>query len=177
MLDIENQKYNRVAMALHWLMAALIIFNIASMKFTDFMPREWKSFLRYQHQAVGVILLALIVWRIVWRFTHKVPPLPSDMSPMQVLASRVMHWSLYALMVVVPFTGLMRELTRGRGVGVWLFTIPTPFLDNRELSRTYFGGPHNLLGNVIMFLVAAHILAALYHQFVRRDQLINRMAV
>jgi superoxide oxidase len=175
MRDIDNQKYGRVALALHWLMAGLIIFNIASAKFTEDLTREVRSQWLYQHKAIGTILLGLIIWRLIWRLTHEVPPLPSGTTKINLLLAHAGHWTLYGLMIFVPLTGFVKELLRGRDIGLWIFTLPSPFTSEIATSK-YLGSLHDVSGNIIMFLVAGHVLMALYHQYFLRDNLINRIA-
>ena len=174
MSDIENQKYSGVAMALHWLMAILIIFNLASAKLTEGLSRDIRGLLMYQHRALGVVLLALILWRLYWRLTHKVPPLPAHTTPLSALAAHAAHWTLYATMVILPVTGIMGELTRGRSLGLWVVNIASPFAGDAAMGKL-FRQTHGLIGNVMIALVTIHILAALYHQFVKRDHLIARL--
>ena len=174
MRDIDHQKYGWVALSLHWLMAALIIFNIAAVKLTEDMSRESRQFWSYQHKAVGTLVLILIIWRLIWRLTHDVPPLPADTSKLNIFLAHAGHWTLYGLMVFVPLTGFLKELVRGRAIGLWLFDLQSPFANDVATSRL-FGSVHDLAGNITMFLVAGHIIAALYHQYYLKDRLINRM--
>jgi len=174
MRDIDNQKYGLVALSLHWLMAALIIFNIASAKLTEDLTRETRGLWMYQHKAVGTLILALIIWRLIWRLTHDVPPLPANSSNLAVFLAHAGHWTLYGLMVFVPLTGFVKELLRGRDIGLWLFNLPSPFTSDVVTSKL-FGDMHDISGNITMILVAGHIIAALGHHYYLRDKLINRM--
>ncbi len=174
MRDIENQKYSSVAMFLHWLMALMIIANIAIVKYMQTLPRADRSSYFYLHEAIGTTVLALIVWRLYWRLTHKPPVLPASTTGLAALAAHAGHWSLYAMMVLVPLTGFLQVTLRGRPIGMWLFTIPSPFTANADLAKT-FSGFHDTLGNLLIFIVAGHIVFALLHQFYKRDKLISRM--
>jgi len=174
MRDIDSQKYGHVALFLHWLMAALIIFNIAAAKLTEDLSRETRGVWMYQHKAVGTLILGLIIWRLIWRLTHDVPPLPATTSRLNVFLAHAGHWTLYGLMIFVPLTGFVKELVRGRDIGLWLFDLQSPFTSDVATAKI-FGSLHDLAGNITMFLVAGHIIMAIVHQYYLRDKLINRM--
>ena len=174
LLDIDGQKYGSVAAALHWIMAALVIALIALGKLVDVFPKSYEPFIVETHKAVGVIVLLLALFRLTWRLTHRVPPLPSGTPFWQVFAAHGAHWTFYALMLILPVSGIAWQFLRGRGNDFWLFAINSPFVDDRAAAKLY-SQTHRLLGDVILILVIVHIAAALYHQFFRRDGLIFRM--
>ena len=64
MRDIENQKYSGMAMFLHWVVALMIIANIAIIKYMQTLPRAEKGPFYYQHEAIGTTVLILILWRL-----------------------------------------------------------------------------------------------------------------
>lgn len=174
MQDFEGQKYSTVAKALHWIMAALIIANIGIAKYMENLPREQRSGWLYQHKAIGTLVLLLIIWRLYWRFTHKPPALDASTPPLMAFAAHAAHWTLYAMMVLVPLSGFLQNALRGRDVGMWIVTIPAFLGENRDVAKI-FSSTHDIVGNLMMLLVIFHIVAALYHQFFKRDGLINRM--
>lgn len=95
-----TQRYTRVAVALHWAIAALILYNLLSGLGRGFLPRGFFAF----HISSGLTILALTVVRIVWRLTHKPPPLLPMQGWERWLAHGV-HFLLYAAMLFVPWTG------------------------------------------------------------------------
>ncbi len=174
MQDIENQKYSGMAMALHWLMALMIIGNIAIVKYMHTLPRDARGAYYYQHEAIGTTVLVLILWRLYWRLTHRPPALPASTTGVAALAAHAGHWTLYGMMVLVPMTGFLQVSLAGRPIGMWLFSITSPFTPDAALAKS-FNGFHDILGNLLMFLVAGHILFALMHHFYKRDGLLSRM--
>ena len=174
MRDIDTQKYGRVALFLHWLMAGLIIFNIGAAKLTEDLSRETRGQWMYQHKAVGTLILGLIIWRLIWRLTHDVPPLPHNISKLNRVLAHAGHWTLYGVMIFVPLTGFLKELVRGRDIGLWLFDLQSPFSSDIATAKI-FGSLHDLTGNITMFLVAGPIIMVLFHQYYLRDKLTNRM--
>lgn len=96
----QTQRYTRVAIALHWAIAALILYNLLSGLGRGFLPRGFFQF----HVSSGLTILALTLVRIVWRLTHKPPPKLPMHGWERRLASTV-HFLLYAAMLFVPWTG------------------------------------------------------------------------
>jgi len=174
MIEIKNQKYDSVSAILHWIVAFAVIGLIAAGKLVDVFPKSYEPLLVENHKAIGVLVFGLVLFRLAWRLTHKVPPLPADTSFVQKLAAHASHWTLYALMVLLPVSGITWQLLRGRGLDFWFFVIKSPFADDRAAARLY-STAHRFLGDVILVLVIAHVAAALYHQFFKRDGLIERI--
>ena len=168
------EKYTPTAIALHWIVAVIVIGMIVGAKLVDVLPKDFEPFLVGPHKAFGIIVFLLVGLRLFWRLTHKPPPLPPGTGPVQAFAAHAAHWSLYSLMVVLPISGIAWQFLRGRGIDFWLFAINSPFVDDRAAARPY-SSLHRFLGDVILVLVIVHILAALYHQFFKSDGLMSRM--
>jgi cytochrome b561 len=94
-------RYTNVAILLHWAIAAMILFNLATGLFSDSMPRGIMAI----HISSGITILVLSLVRIAWRLTHKPPPYPSDMKQWERSLSHVVHFCLYAAMLLLPFSG------------------------------------------------------------------------
>ncbi len=170
------QKFSTVAIVLHWAVAALIVFAVASGLVTGYAKDvDLTRASLVAHQSFGLIVFTLIVVRIVWRLTHAAPPLPPAMTLPQNWAATVTHVSLYLLAVILPLTGYTGLAARGRVISFFgVFELPQGEFRDFDLAREaqFF---HESLQYVLYALVAAHIVAALYHQFVIRDGLMARM--
>lgn len=101
----SGERYTRVAVLLHWAIAAFIIFNLL----TGFFMEGWKPPLRFiglmLHVSTGFTVLLLTVVRIVWRLTHEPPAYPAGMKPWERHTAHLAHFVLYAAMVLMPVTG------------------------------------------------------------------------
>lgn len=152
------QRYDRVAVTLHWAVALLVIAQFATGWIWDVFERgsEPRMWLFRAHIAMGSTILALALVRIGWRLTHRAPALPAMAAPLK-LASRLTHVLLYAAIVVQPVLGLLAITAFGKSLGRW----PRDF--------------HMVLVWAIFALVALHVAAALWHHFIRRDGLLLRM--
>lgn len=151
--------YSRVQIGLHWVIALLILFQLL---FHDGMEAAWEAFQKGMpiegnsaqiHASVGALVLVLAVIRIIIRLRRGAPDLPPDGNPLQDLAAKATHIALYALLVLVPLSGMAAW---GGGI------VPA-------------AGVHGLLFTGLFFLVLLHLVAALYHQYYLKDGLIRRM--
>jgi len=100
-----SERYTRVAIALHWAIAAFIIFNLLSGLITDALPLSFRIVVLALHVSSGLTVLALTVLRIAWRLMNEPPPYPVDMKPWERHTAHVAHFLLYAAMVLMPLSG------------------------------------------------------------------------
>ena len=179
-------RYDAVAMSLHWVMALLILLDFAlAMSFSRFDPGDalYLPSAYDLHMAVGMCVLILSVARVIWRLTHRRPPLPDMAMPLRWLA-RASHFLLYAFMVVAPVSGWLVLSLRHKATSVFgLFRWAWPSIPaiahmarpERVFWHDEFLPLHIRISYVGMVLVALHVTAALYHHFGRRDEVLVRM--
>ncbi|WP_347555353.1 cytochrome b [Robbsia sp. KACC 23696] len=171
------RKYSGTAMALHWLIALLIIGGFAlGWVMTDipgFTPAKLKYF--SWHKWIGVTALVLIIIRLAYRATHTPPALPAGMGRLSAVAAHGVHHFLYLLMVCVPLSGYLYSSIAGIQV-VYLGLVPLPTLvgPHPEL-RHLFRNIHVYLDWTLFAVVILHFLAVLKHQLLDRDRLLSRM--
>ncbi|TYC55703.1 cytochrome b [Rhodobacterales bacterium] len=153
--------YSPFHILLHWVIAALILFQlIFGESIKDFgralrdggTAGTMTAIMGNAHIWVGVSILVLTLLRLVVRGLHGVPA-PAPSSRVQELAARAVHVLLYLLMIVVPITGLL----------AWFGGLHTA------------GEIHELGKPAFIILIGLHIAGALYHQFALKDHLIRRM--
>lgn len=100
-----STRYGRVAAALHWLIALFILFNLGLGWFMEGFAPPWKMIVLPLHISGGITVLALSVLRILWRLTHQPPPHVPPLRPSEAHAAHIVHFLLYAAMVLMPLTG------------------------------------------------------------------------
>ena len=179
-------RYGNVAMTLHWLIAIAIILNICLGLYMSDLPRgDPNLFAIVQfHKSVGLTVLALSLARVVWRLVNPVPPLPDTMSPALRVFAHATHFLLYCLIFLIPLSGWAMVSASPLGlptVYFGLFQWPhIPFL--AELPRAQkiplrheFGRFHEWFAWSAIILIPIHVLGALYHQFIRGDDVLKRM--
>jgi cytochrome b561 len=176
MLNNSAQGWGLVARNLHWLMAALILFQAVLGKYAhELAISPQKLSLLVWHKSIGITLLFLVLIRLVWALSNRRPESPSDTQRWQQLAARISHGALYTLMIAVPVSGWL--FNSAKNVPFRLFrTIPWPSLmDANEELAPALGEIHENLVIALFILVGIHASAALWHHFVRHDEVLRRM--
>ncbi len=179
-------KYSRVAVVLHWLIAALIGANIVLALGSDYVPDAYVRPMIDLHKSFGITVLCLFILRLLWRLTHRPPPLPANYAPWERRAAHAAHWALYALILAIPCTGWIHDSAWAAAASHPMrlyWTIPwfrLPFIlaldpATKETVHHLFGRIHTLLGYALYAVLAAHVLGALKHQFLDREPEIQRM--
>ena len=161
-------RYSAVSIVLHWAIFLLIFANVI---FADWMEHaEGPSGLEYfqLHKTVGIAVLTLSLFRLVWRFTHPWPPLPEGMPGWERVLARGTHVAFYVLMIAVPLLGWAAASAAG-APGLNL-----PMAESRELAKS-LGGLHKLMVTAIYVVLALHVAGALKHHFLDKDEVLSRM--
>ena len=190
-------RYTKTAKILHWLIAIAIFGMFALGWYMSELPKEGPKQMAYDlfdwgiytwnlseevsprtfyfnlHKSIGITILALILVRIFWRFTHKVPAMLASYKAWETKLASGVHRLLYVLMVALPLSGLMMAVASKYGVK-WFGLEFIGGLDNTPL-REVFKGVHEIVGVVILFIIIVHILGALKHKFIDKDGTLDRM--
>ena len=169
--------YTGLAKLLHWTILGLLAAQFVIAWAMPHIGRNTKpDTLINLHLSFGVVVLAVAVLRLGWRMTHA-EPLPEDgLPPWQVQSARVIHWLLYVLLFVVPILGWINASWRGFPVTLFGLLEMPKLVATRMPGFRWTGDVHSLLANYLMLtLVGLHVAAALYHHFVRRDRVLQRM--
>jgi cytochrome b561 len=169
-------RYSAVAIALHWLLAIGLIYQLSLGIWMDSVPKtppglraEWFNW----HKSVGMLLGLLIVLRGLWRLSHASPELPIALPRWQQRAAAISHGLLYACMVVMPLSGFLGSSFTKYPIKFFGTPLPRLWEANPDL-KTLFGTLHTGASYVFMGLIALHVAAALWHA-VCRDGVFSRM--
>ncbi|CAA7614740.1 cytochrome b [Magnetospirillum sp. UT-4] len=168
-------RYPAAIIALHWLMAALIIVLWAVGLVMEELPKgDLRGQVFGMHKAFGVVVLALLAVRLSWRAATTAPELPGSMPPLEQAMARLGHLGLYVLMVALPVSGILMSQSGGRPVSVFGPVLPTLVAKDDALHEV-FEAAHAIGGWLLAAVLVAHVVAALRHRFILRDDIMQRM--
>src|SRR5262249_24991868 len=172
----NNIGYSTTAKVLHWLIVVLVL---AQFIFALTMPHIGRNTpvttLISLHFSFGIIILVVAVMRLAWRATHAEPEPLDGVPPWQVQSARGIHWLLYLLLLVLPVLGWLNASWRGMPIVMFGLELPK-LIATRAPGWGWAGNVHTLLAYYAMLtLIGLHIAAGLYHYFVRRDGVFQRM--
>lgn len=181
---LAQTRYTRTAIALHWLMALLMIVSIVLILLVDHYPDDWVRPAVDTHKSIGITLLGLVILRLLWRAAHKPPAMPYG--AFERFAAHAAHGALYLLMVLLPLSGWMHDsawkdaathpmqffgLFEWPRIG-WIMAIEPAM---KETWHTVLGGVHAWAGYVLYVFFGLHVLGALKHQFLDGEAELQRM--
>lgn len=173
--NTENQ-YGFIAKLLHWAIA-IIVFGLITVGFTmsGMAPSDTKWQLYGMHKATGFSLLLLLLFRIFWRAVN-ITVRPTQGLPFwQVVISRLVHYSLYICMLTMALSGMFMSLYAGHNIDVFgVFTIQAFAAKNLALAKILHDTHFTTIW-ILCALIILHIMAALYHHFIRKDNTLLRM--
>ena len=191
--------YTKTAIVLHWLIAIFIALMFVLGWYMAELPKEAPKQMAYDlfdlgiytwqvaeevsprtfyfnlHKSLGLTVLALIVFRILWRITHTPPAALSSYKAIEKKVAKATHHSLYLLMLAVPVTGLTMAINSKYGVK-WFGIDVIAGLDNKPM-RDFFECTHEFVGIVLLVLIGIHLLGALKHKFIDKDDTMSRMSL
>jgi cytochrome b561 len=193
----DAHHYTITAKLLHWLIAIAIFGMFALGWFMADIPKEapkqsvfdifdlgifhWtvseeispRSFYFNLHKSFGVTIFALIIIRILWRLTHTPPALLASYKAIERKLASGAHHLLYLLMFILPLSGVIMAVYSKYGIK-WFGMPFIKGLDNNPM-REIFKSAHEIIGLIMVTIIAIHILGALKHKFIDKDETLSRM--
>lgn len=163
---------------LHWLVALLVLAVYLLIEQRGLFPRGsgGRAAMMQGHFWVGLTILVLALWRLGLRVRSPAPPITPALPTWQALPSKLLHLALYLFLVVMPLLGLATAWSDGKVLLLPFTDIAVPALlpENRSLAHT-LEELHGTIGEIFYWVIGAHVAAALWHHFVRRDDTLRRM--
>jgi cytochrome b561 len=172
----DADSWGAPAKLFHWLMAALIFAQIP----LGIMAASWrlsptKLNLFFWHKSTGMLILALLALRLLWRLANPAPALPTDMPAWERVGARLSHFLLYALMIALPITGWIVNSASNIPFRIfWLIPLPALVQPDKTIADL-FAFVHRGLFVLLALVLAAHVIAALRHHFVKGNTVLTRM--
>ncbi len=169
--------YDPVARAAHWLTFVLVAAEfVVGWTMPDIGWGTEPTGLIGLHLLLGGSLLVIIVFRLCWRLTHRAPPQPASLPAWQRWSAGATHVALYALLLIVPLTGLASAAAREWPVRAFGFiTLPAIVAPHAKIGFKLGDLHSDILSWVLLGAIGLHVLAALYHRLINRDTVLRRM--
>ncbi|UGY02254.1 cytochrome b [Bradyrhizobium quebecense] len=181
MKNVASDDYGPVAKTLHWVTVLLVIVAWTLGMFgEELSEKSAQGSALLTHIWIGLTILVVAIVRIPWRIANPPPEsVPTEFGRWLVEwtdpASRLMHYVLYGLLVVVPAFGIALQFAQGHSLPLFgLGEIPSPWLADKVFAHNV-KKVHEVLANVLVILAAFHMVAALVHHIVFGDNTLRRM--
>jgi cytochrome b561 len=174
--DENRNTYGAVSRLNHWAVALVMLAALAAGLGVEYLPladasRGW---LMGWHKAIGVVVLALGLWRLTWRLRRGFPAPAAPAPRLREAAAHALHWTLLATTVLMPLSGIVMTVFDGRAIElVGSLAIP-PATQIPWLAESA-EAVHVLGGTLLVGLIGLHVAAALKHHFIDRDATLVRM--
>ena len=178
MLRNTNQHYGSVAIALHWLMALLLIGLVVLGLYMSGLPdvgfNKQKILLIFYHKEFGILALLLATARFAWRVGNVLPRLVAQLPDWQKVMARFVHLCFYGLMFALPISGWL--MSSAAGIPVYFFGFRLPdFIAQNEYRFQLLIDVHMWLSYALIGLIVVHASAALRHHFLSRDNTLRKI--
>lgn len=170
-------EYGWIAIVLHWLGALAIIGLFALGLWMTGLPytHSWYNQAPDIHKSVGVLLIALIAFRLLWRWANPLPAFEPGMPDWERIAARGAHALMYGLIIVVLVSGYLIPTADGSWISVFGWFSTPPVVLGIERQEDLAGWVHYWGAWALIVLAAVHTLAALKHHFIERDRTLKKM--
>ena len=177
---MQTERYDPVAVTLHWVIALCIITMIPLGFFMGDLPIAVRFSAYALHKSIGITVLSLSIFRLIWRLMNPPPALPTSMKPWECFLAKSTYWLFYFLILAMPLSGWLMVSASPKYPTVFFWVGEVPFLPMPEwidakATQALFKQYHGLLAYGALALIVLHIGAALKHHFITRDTVLTRM--
>jgi cytochrome b561 len=177
MLNNTTRSWGKVARVFHWVLGVAIIGMIAyGWWMNNFPARADRFFYRSIHADIGYLVLLFTALRLIWKVLNPTPALPAGTPVWERAFARLNQWSLYVLTFVVGMLGWAHSGAHKPDYADFfgLFRVPQFTVENKQNARDLEHW-HIYMAYTLLALIALHVLAALYHRFIKKDGVLERM--
>ena len=169
-------RYRASSIGFHWLMLLLFVAVYASVELRQLFEKgsDPREALKTWHFMLGMLAFALAWLRLAARLSGPVPAIRPQPPRLQQLSSRLLHLALYVLMIGMPLTGWLVLSAAGKPIPFFGLELPALIDENKALAKQ-LKGLHEAVGTTGYVLIGGHVVAALYHHYIKRDDTLMRM--
>jgi len=169
-------RYGSLSIGIHWLMLLLFIAVYASIELRVLYEKgsDPREALKAWHFMLGLSVFALVWLRIAARLSGPTPNIQPAPDKVQQLSAKILHLALYALMIGMPLTGWLVLSASGKVIPFFGLELPALIGEDKDLAKQ-IKEVHEFVGTTGYFLLGLHVIAALYHHHIKRDDTLTRM--
>ncbi len=176
-MSLQNtpEKFGSLTKLLHWSIFILFVVQYYLVYRREYFPKGSAEKMQYMmlHKSFGVIILILAFVMLIWGRVGKRPSIPGN--AIEKFAAKAVHVLLYVSMFIMPISGILMSQFGGYPISLFgSFDMPVLFGKNEALGNFCFE-LHEISSFAIMGIVGVHVLAALFHHFVKKDNVLRRM--
>jgi cytochrome b561 len=175
MNNVSLVKYPLSMRIYHWivvLMVASLIYVGYYMSDLEVSDEKWKLY--FMHKSFGTLFLIIMLARIYNRMRSKVPALPSNVNIFDAKISKIVHYLLYIILLIMPISGMLMSIFGGRGLPFFFTTFLTDLSRHEEISGAFWL-IHTKLPSIILILVSLHIIGSIKHLIIDKVNIIKRI--
>src|SRR5471030_2809885 len=175
---VLTERYSHRARWLHWTMAILIVLAYCLILSRSQFAKgsDLRALVVQSHFWVGIVVLIMAFYRLAERHRHTPPGITPPLEGALHLVATLSHYALYAFLFAQPLLGLFTVII-GKGslpIPLTGFTIPSPFPTSDSVAGV-LKSSHVLLGTIFYYVIGLHVIAAVWHHFVRKDNTVRRI--
>ncbi len=175
---LTRPRYVRTVRQLHWWMALLIVAAYVFVEFHGSFPKGSapRNAMMQGHYWSGIAIFLLVWWRLSSRIRGGTPPIQPPLGRFTATFSRLMHLALYAFFIVMPILGCLTAAYEGKQVLIPFtgIALPLPVAADKDFGHQ-LEEIHETIGTIFYWVIGLHVLAALWHHLIKRDNVLERM--
>ena len=173
MKTTQASSYDRLTIALHWLTAAIVLYQFLTAELWGFIARPTRHLVIVSHTSFGIVLAAVLAARLLWRATSG--RRLEHGSSLADMAAKAGHHLLYMLLVAEVVLGFLFRWSGHSPLSFFGLLIASPFAPFSPAAHTLIARTHDLVAWAIIVIALGHACAALFHHYVLRDGILRRM--
>lgn len=169
-------RYKAGVIWLHWLTLLLLIAVYACIETREFFPKGSvpREALKTWHFMLGLSVFVLVWPRILLRLFSVTPPIAPPIPAWQTMLSKIVHLALYAMMIGMPIGGWLILSAAGKPIPFFGLELPALVAPDKALAKS-IEEIHKTVGNIALYVIALHAVAALFHHYIAHDNTLSRM--
>lgn len=170
-----------LTLRLHWIVA---LFMIGLTALGLYMEEFEAEYLFDIHISLGVLILVFVIPRVVWRLKNGWPAAAGNYTKIEHLSGKIVHWVLIVFTVLMPVSGIVMAIAGGHGLHFFGLTLVPESIDPNNAEEVIMLSPllqsvgeeiHNLGADVLPIAIGLHIVGALKHHWIDKDETLRRM--